>query len=699
LIHPFSVEELTAAWERVLENEGCAGADGITVERFAREAEGRIGKLRDLVAAGEYRPFPLLAIVVEKQAGKKADSKSAAGSKPAPQEQHEIQSRTLLVPAVRDRILQTAAARLLSRSFEEEFLECSFAYRPGRSVDRAIARIRELHWQGYEFVVDADIQAFFDNVEHDLLFERLAPVAEQEPGVADLMRLWVRAEVWDGRTISPLRKGLPQGSPISPLLANYFLEDFDRELEQSGRKLVRYADDFLILSKSRAEAEDALGRTKEVLSTLHLDFNWEKTQIVDFEEGFRFLGAYFHGDDIWTPWKNGKKPHGRILFMAHPMPERLRMRYERPFIRTAMAEALEKTQGPEVRSEGPTQGERSLSVAFLYLTQQGSVLRKTGDRLLVEKDDEILLDLPYHKLEHVLLFGNIQVTTQAMAELLDKGVPVSLFSRQGNYRGALTPARGKNVELRVHQFEAYRDAVRALALAKAAIHAKLENALEVLEEVRARHESPEGYAAKRAAILDGLSRVEEVKTVAELDGVEGASARAYFDALMLFNRSDFTWQGRSRHPALDPINALLSFAYTLLTHEVSALLEGAGLDPYLGFLHQLDYGRPSLALDVIEPFRHPAADRLVLRLLNLRVLAADDFETRAGRAGVWLTPAALIRFFEHYERWMMEGKPSMRERLKRDVEGMAHCLRSGEAPRPYRMKEPEDKWSTSSVTI
>ena len=169
---------------------------------------------------------------------------------------------------------------------------------------------------------------------------------------------------------------------------------------------------------------------------------------------------------------------------------------------------------------------------------------------------------------------------------------------------------------------------------------------------------------------------------------------------MMFNRSDFVWTGRHAHPAGDPINALLSFAYTLLTHEIAALLEGAGLDPFLGFLHQIDYGRPSLALDVIEPFRHPAADRLVMKILNLRVLQADDFEQRDGRTGVWMKPAALVRFFEHYETWMMDGKPSLRDRLKHDVEGMAHCLKTGEPLRPYRMREAgEGTWSTSSVTI
>src|ERR1017187_9638131 len=135
-----TAEQLWEAWERVQENAGCAGADGVTVEQFARRASSRIPQLLERVAREEYRPYPLLKIVVEK--------------KPA-----GAATRTLLVPAVADRILQTAVARHLSRSFEEEFLECSYGYRPGRSVDRAIARIRKCHELGYRFVVDADVQS------------------------------------------------------------------------------------------------------------------------------------------------------------------------------------------------------------------------------------------------------------------------------------------------------------------------------------------------------------------------------------------------------------------------------------------------------------------------------------------------------------------------------------------------------------
>ena len=658
---PITIEQLWDAWERVRENAGCAGADGVTVARFAERVHRALPRLIERVNEGAYRPFPLLKILVEKHPGRGAPH---AGT------------RTLLVPTVGDRVLQTAVARHLSRSFEEESLECSYGYRPGRSVDRAIARIRKCRDLGYVYVVDADIHTFFDSVDTDLLLERLAG---RQPGeaVMDLVRQWVKGCVWDGSHIRPLRQGVPQGSPISPLLANFFLEDFDRELEKSGRKLIRYADDFLILARTEEEASQALAQSEQLLAEAHLDLNREKTRIVDFAHGFRFLGALFEGDAIWVPWKN-ERAKGRILFMAPPLPVGMRARFEMAPPRGAMELALEKAEATTApRAETHVEG-RMPEVACLYLTEQGAVLRKAGDRFLVEKDDEVLLDLPYHKLKAVLLFGDIQVTTQAMAELLEKGVTLSQFSRQGQYRGTLSPPRGRNIALRLAQFDCYRDRERALGMARAIVSAKIANGLEVLARYREKNPTSPEFEERRRALAETAGSCAAAPHVAVLDGIEGASAHAYFGLVMEFNKSGMEWPGRLKHPAPDPLNALLSLAYTLLMHELAALLEAQGLDPYLGFLHQVDYGRPSLALDLVEPFRHPVADRLVLTLLNRQVLDADDFVSGGERPGVFLKPAALKRFFGEYERWMLDrpvvdgaAAPGFRDRLRRDVEALA----------------------------
>lgn len=162
---------------------------------------------------------------------------------------------------------------------------------------------------------------------------------------------------------------------------------------------------------------------------------------------------------------------------------------------------------------------------------------------------------------------------------------------------------------------------------------------------------------------NALTAAGATPDIAALDGVEGSAAREYFAALMEFNRSEMPWPGRKKHPATDPLNALLSLTYTLIMNEFTALLEGAGLDPYLGFLHQVDYGRPSLALDMMEPFRHPIADRFVLSLVNKGMVNAEHFRPAGDRPGVFLSPGAMKKYFGEYERWMLD-RPTLREPLR-----------------------------------
>ena len=338
-------------------------------------------------------------------------------------------------------------------------------------------------------------------------------------------------------------------------------------------------------------------------------------------------------------------------------------------------------------------------VAYLYLTEQGSILRKAGDRLLIEKDDEVLLDVPYHKLETVLLFGNVQVTTQAMAELLEKGVGLSLFSRQGAYRGSLAPPRGKNIELRIAQFEAFRDGARALEIARGVVRAKIGNGLAVLDHYRRHYGADAEFEAGRRALAESAERCAGAADIAALDGVEGAAAREYFGLAMRFNRSEMEWPGRVKHPATDPLNALLSLTYTLLMNELAALLEGAGLDPYLGFLHQVDYGRPSLALDLMEAFRHPVADRLTLTLVNRQMVTAEDFQAGGPGHGVYLAAKPMRRYFEEYEKWMIarREKGSFRDALRQEVEKLCRALRLGESFEAWGFAEGKEEAGTNGA--
>ncbi|MCS6927553.1 MAG: CRISPR-associated endonuclease Cas1 [Candidatus Binatia bacterium] len=329
-------------------------------------------------------------------------------------------------------------------------------------------------------------------------------------------------------------------------------------------------------------------------------------------------------------------------------------------------------------------------MANLYLTEQGAVVRKTGNRLIVEKDGVELLEVECFKLDTIFLFGNVHVTTPALSELLEHGIELALLTVGGRLKGQLTPPKAKNVLLRMAQYQKSQDPTFALPLARAFVGAKVRNAQALLS--RQHRNYPErGFAVHREE-LERLQRsLDAAETLDSLRGLEGMAARQYFAGFALACRSELTFDGRRRRPPTDPVNALLSFGYTLLGAELASLLDAMGYDPYIGFYHQLDYGRPSLALDLLEEFRVPAIDRLVLNLANLRTLQAGDFVVDEDSGGLRLERHALGKFFRAYEAHLNKefsekttgGPTSLRKIFRRQAERLAASVTRGEPYTPF----------------
>jgi CRISPR-associated protein Cas1 len=328
-------------------------------------------------------------------------------------------------------------------------------------------------------------------------------------------------------------------------------------------------------------------------------------------------------------------------------------------------------------------------MAVVYIKEQGAIIRKHGARILVEKDDALLLEIPLRQTDSVAVFGNVQVTTQALSELLDRGIPLALYTRHGRLKGHLVPDISKNVPLRVAQYRMALDAAASLPLAKAVVQAKLRNAGRLLADYRSHYPS-DALASACEAMRCEAERASAAKDHAELLGYEGSAAAKYFGAFGEMNRSEFPFDGRRKHPATDPINGLLSLGYTLAMNEIRAVVEGAGMEPHLGFLHRVDCGRPSLALDLLEPFRAPLVDRLTLRLVNERILTGADFGTRAGGAAVGsviLLPDSFRKYLASYEAAVTEARDKapmgLRDAWRADVEKLAVAMRDGGAFAPY----------------
>lgn len=260
----------------------------------------------------------------------------------------------------------------------------------------------------------------------------------------------------------------------------------------------------------------------------------------------------------------------------------------------------------------------------LYVTEPGALLEKESGRLLVTKDDQVLLTVPATLVENVVVIGGAGVTTPALSFLLDRGIGLVFLTRGGKFRGRLSGELSKNVALRGQQYRRVDDPGFCLRMGRAIVAGKVRNCRTMC--MRWGRGGENASAARMVAELaETLRLVSQAQNRDELLGIEGQAARCYFAALREEIRQPWSFPRRARRPPPDPVNALLSLVYTLLHESCYAALEAVGLDPYCGYYHQQQYGRASLALDLVEEFRPVIADSVALTLLNKRILAPDDF--------------------------------------------------------------------------
>ena len=266
----YDPRNLARAWERVKENRGAGGVDGVTIARFEKDRDHYLALLHQRLKDASYRPRPVRRVEIDKP-----------GS---------TAKRPLGIPTVMDRVCQQALVNVLEPIFEPTFRDESFGFRPGRSTHMAMRRIWRQLQEGASWVLDADIADFFGTLSHSTLVDLLAEkVADGK--VLGLVRQFLEAGVLRDGTVEPTVAGVPQGGVVSPLLSNIYLHVFDVKMAEAGYDLTRYADDWLIVCRSRREAERALTDARAVLEgELGLRVHPDKTRIVHVTQGFEFLG-------------------------------------------------------------------------------------------------------------------------------------------------------------------------------------------------------------------------------------------------------------------------------------------------------------------------------------------------------------------------------------------------------------------------
>lgn len=283
------------------------------------------------------------------------------------------------------------------------------------------------------------------------------------------------------------------------------------------------------------------------------------------------------------------------------------------------------------------------SMATLYLTEQYSLVKLEGETLRVQPSGGrggAVVRVPLNKIEQVLVLGEITLTTPALHALLERRIPVHYLTAHGRSRGSLVADWGKNSGVRLAQYALCRDTARGFGVARQCVAGKLLNARTLL--LRYARARPDGAALDEAAqtirrCLRELARLAPPVDVSDrmhglgpLLGLEGSGSAAYYGVFGALLKGDWAFPGRVKRPPTDPVNALLSFGYTVLTNQVTSLIHAVGLDPGLGVLHQAGFGKPALALDLVESFRPIIVDSVVVTMINTGQLGPGDFSTELG---------------------------------------------------------------------
>lgn len=528
--------------------------------------------------------------------------------------------RPLAVPPFSDRVLQRAVAQAITPCLDGLMDPASYGFRRGRSRQQARDAIQGLYRQGYRWVYESDVRHFFDTVPWPRLFNRLVSLLQDATLVAIIMH-WVQMPVAYRSARIQRSRGLPQGSPLSPLLANVMLDDFDSDLRDAGCKLVRFADDFVIVAKSKKAAEQAAILAAKTLADTGLTLKKEKSRVVDFAEGFRFLG-YIFVDGLAVSCKAERSVHAGQA-PAHSW-----------LAKAPTSPAVATTEDTKAAVVQNTLEIAATDVAIAiapFLEQQrdlivcgeSSLLFSRAGHLCVEREGATLSSTPWSQLHRVMVFGNHHITTPALKAAMEHGVFVHFAKSSGAYIGVAMPAI---VNHALHQrwqdqIAFFANDAHCLAGSKCLVRARIQHMIELLRRRKA-------AACQQACVTlkQSLRKITMAENRGALNGMEGAATRSYFKALQSLIPSEYNFTARNRRPPRDPANALLSLGYTWLHHYIESLLYADGLLPWVGMYHQQHGNHATLASDLMEPFRH-VVEREVIAILSHKQLKQDDFTT------------------------------------------------------------------------
>ncbi|HOF05358.1 MAG TPA: CRISPR-associated endonuclease Cas1 [Syntrophales bacterium] len=521
------------------------GPDGLTFTDLKKSGRDFLERLAASVRDGNYAA----------EGGKKYRLPKAAGG-----------FREIRIQNVADRLLQRAAAEHLQPVVDRFLSQSSWAYRAGLNRKGAAEALKAALGAGFRSGVKADIAAFFDTVDLSLLEDLLTGMFPFDPLPAELIS-WLRgANGGEG-------VGLPQGSPLSPVLSNLFLHRFDRDMEREGFRLIRYADDFVVLFPDR-DQEGGLDAVTASLYRLGLTLKKEKTLPVVTDRPVRFLGYSVTSDAI-----------------------------------------DEDVSPPEDDTEPwlPMFREEWAMGTPVYLTTVCRGAYSSGAHLVIKDEKGRMQNIPWNRISRLVVVGRSPFSGGVVYRSMREEIPISFVDIMGRATGGLYTAGHELSELAGLQTEKVKDEDFCLSFSREIITAKILNSAVLLR----RNGIDAGELKEMARKAKGADKLDSLR------GYEGTAARIYFSHLAEIVKP-FEFKGRVYHPPDGPVNVMLSFGYTLLYNRIASVLKDRGFNPRRGFFHQGRGGHLALASDLLEELRH-IAERVVLALIHRREIKPGDF--------------------------------------------------------------------------
>ncbi|MDI6796475.1 MAG: CRISPR-associated endonuclease Cas1 [Desulfatibacillaceae bacterium] len=605
------------------------GVDGQGRDDFLDELAIELPRLKSRLCQGEIKAQALRGLLIRENDPKGQKEKL----------------RPLAIPVFQDRFLQRAVLHELEAAVDQLWEDVSFAYRKGFSYKNARKAVDDARKEGFDFVLDADIKAFFDTVDWDALRLRLEAYFGDDP-VVDALMAWVMAPIEFSGTLFRRDKGLPQGAVVSPLLANLYLDAFDEEISAKGFRLALKGDNFVIRCKTKEETRQAYALARQELERLNLVLNDEKTRETSFDEGFSFLGAVFCRSVVLEAEQDKKQvtavldkmPQGLVANMVQANP----IGWLKNFLDAAGQDQQKEAQAvrwrPAIFPPAPLKRP-------IYVITGKAKLSGHKKGLIIEKEGEAPRKVAWNEISEIVILGGRWVSGPVVQRAMLNRVPIAFHKWDGTPLGLVLPDRVRSPSmLALKQWEWIKDDASRLNAARVIVAAKIRNTRLFVR----RRKEPVGHLL--AALKTAVKDAQNTQSIESLRGIEGYAAHAYFSHWNQWTGARLgNYPGRITRKAADPINSMLNLLYMQLFRLTHTTILSTGLDPYLGALHEGKGRYAALAADLMEPFRF-LADRIVLNAVNQRLVGPKNFiYSEKGPYRIRLDTPAMARLIGDFE--------------------------------------------------